>query len=62
MIITVSVPNRDQLSQEDIDEKLCLLEVKYGGDWRYSKLQFSFIGELNLREFLKDRGLTLVIP
>ena len=61
MIITVSVPDWDQISQEDIDEQLVRLEVKYGGDWRYSKLQFSFIGELNLKEFLASNGLTLVI-
>lgn len=73
MIITVAIPDKERLSmQEDIDEELCLLEVKYGGKWRYQKYNWrdrdysgmeisSFVGELNLKEFLDSNGLTLVI-
>jgi hypothetical protein len=47
--------------KEDIDERINELEVKYGGNWRLSSDYYYFLGELNLKEFLKDRGLTLVI-
>lgn len=73
MVITVAIPDRELLSmQEDIDEKLCFLEVKYGGKWRYQKYNWRdrdysgvklscFVGELNLKEFLASNGLNLVI-
>ena len=60
MTITVSIPNNELLSyQEDIDEKINQLEVEYGGTWRLSS--GNFIGELNLKDFLSSKELTLVI-
>ena len=60
MTITVSIPNHEFLSfQEDIDEKITQLEVEYGGNWRLSS--DNFIGELNLKDFLSSKELTLVI-